>query len=224
MPPATATATAATATPNAGGYPAVLQAATPQLADFLALLERPGPTSDLTIIAAATSGGGGGGNSRNFNVHRAILAARWPYFATLFASGLGDSGARELPLPDIDPDDLQVLLRFVYGGELVVASRKQTHSCAALADRLLLPQAVGLLQEHLLSTLSVDTIIADLMWAAGLPDPLQWELFVSMLDFCGADVEEELPLGELQQLAAARPELMAQLYTARRRAAGRLRS
>ncbi|KAG2432425.1 hypothetical protein HYH02_012996 [Chlamydomonas schloesseri] len=228
--------------------------------DLLSLLDNPGPTADLTLIATAGSSasrsgadtassteeeppakkaktdagneaGAAGGlgpvtagspESRRFEVHRAILAARCPYFATLFASGMADSDTRELPLPDTDPDALAALLRFMYGGELALASRHQTRTCLVLADRLLLPKAVALLREQLLSSLSPGTIMADLIWAAG-PGGQEAALLRELMDFA-AEVVADLPEPELKQLAAAQPALMTQLLLASVRAAKRSRS
>lgn len=52
-------------------------------------------------------------HTRTFHVHRAILAARCPYFRTLFNAGMADSAASELPLPDADPDAFAVLLQWI---------------------------------------------------------------------------------------------------------------
>ena len=215
--------------------------------DFLSLLADPGPTTDLTITAtaavaggvtgagkeggskkrkadtASSNGGSTGASSSRFPVHRAILAARCPYFATHFASGLGDSNTRELHMPDTDPDALAALLRFVYGGELRVASREQASRCLALADRLLLPKAAGLLRAHLLATLSPATVMADLTWAAGLAEGQgQAELLTGLVDYA-AEQEADIAEEQVEQLAAAQPALMAKLFTARVQAAKRCR-
>ncbi|KAG2447515.1 hypothetical protein HYH02_007439 [Chlamydomonas schloesseri] len=212
--------------------------------DLLALLDHPGPTTDFTVIATAdapAAGGGGGtaaaeakaadgaaagdgdsmNSSRRFEVHRAILAARCPYFATLFDSGMDDSGARELTLPDTDPDALAALLRYIYGGSLTVTCREHARSCLQLADRLLLPKAAAMLRRHLLSTLSVSTVMPDLLWAVSAA-PNDEELLTAAVDFAAA-AEPDLPEQWLEQLAeAAPPALVARLFTACRRAARRV--
>ena len=225
--------------------------------DLLSLWKRPGPTSDLIIIATAPAGAAaavaanptaevlgtgagaaatikpttataaadGGGSScgpsntgmRRFDVHRAIVAARCPYFATLFDSGMRDSSARELPLPDTDPAALEPLLHFMYGGGLTVTTRQQARSSLELADRLLLPKVAALLRTHLLSTVTVASVVQEVLWAA---DAAQTELLTGLLDFA-AEAEADLPERDLQQLAAQQPALMAQLFTAARRAAKR---
>ncbi|KAG2433588.1 hypothetical protein HYH02_012519 [Chlamydomonas schloesseri] len=241
-------ATAAAAAAGRGGgraYPTNLEdgiaSRSDMGSDFLSLLNNPGPTSDLTILATApgvvvvkeepkkgkkrktSAASSCSSNStkglRRFPVHRAVLAARCPYFAMHFASGMRDSKTRELHMPDTDPDALAALLRFVYGGKLTVTSREHARCCFELADRLLLPKAVALLREHLLSTLSTSEIFEDLTWAADMDDG-QEELLTGMVDFA-AEAQEELPQAAVADLAATHPALVAQLFTARARAATR---
>ncbi len=126
-----------------------------------------------------SSGGGGGGGSggdadpakgsvpRSFHVHRAVLAARCPFFRTLFNAGMADSAARELPLPDADPDAFAVLLRYMYGGEVPPCERAVHRAVIPLCDTLLLFDLKTALEAELVRTADEDTIAADLLWAAG---------------------------------------------------------
>ncbi len=155
-------------------------------AGFLSLLdEDPGATSDLTVIVGggngsaaggsgsssnSSSGGGDGSSSslpRSFRVHRAVLAARCPFFRTLFNAGMADSAVRELPLPDADPDAFAVLLRYMYGGRVPLCERAVHRAAVQLCDTLLLPQVKEALERRLVESADGDTIAADLLWAAG---------------------------------------------------------
>ncbi len=160
--------------------------------DFLSLLDDPDGTSDLTIIVGGGNGsaaggngsgsdgsGGAGGSSeaaepgdsgqplRSFRVHRAVLAARCPFFRTLFNAGMADSAARELPLPDADPDAFAVLLRYMYGGEVPPCERAVHRAAVPLCDTLLLPKVKEELERQLVESAGAETITADLLWAAG---------------------------------------------------------
>ncbi len=155
-------------------------------ADFLALLEDPGATSDLTIMVGGGNGSAAGGNAsgsagssggattpsgsgqpqQSFRVHRAVLAARCPFFRTLFNAGMADSTARELPLPDADPDAFAVLLRYLYGGEVPPCERAVHRASVPLCDTLLLPKVKEALEEELVETADASTIVGDLLWAA----------------------------------------------------------
>ncbi len=154
-------------------------------ADLLALLDHdPCSTSDLTVIvgggnvsaagghASNNSGGGsGGGNGgclpRSFRVHRAVLASRCPFFRTLFNAGMADSAARELTLPDADPDAFAVLLRYMYGGVVSLCERAVHRAAVSLCNTLLLPEVKEALEKVLVETANAETITGDLLWAAG---------------------------------------------------------
>ncbi len=104
---------------------------------------------------------------RSFRVHRAVLAARCPFFRTLFNAGMADSAARELPLPDADPDAFAVLLRYLYGGHVPLCERAVHRAAIPLCDTLLLPKVKDALEQKLVKSANADTITADLLWAAG---------------------------------------------------------
>ncbi|KXZ54801.1 hypothetical protein GPECTOR_4g872 [Gonium pectorale] len=124
--------------------------------DFLALLDSPGATSDLTLLAGG----------RSFPVHRLILAARCPYFKTLFESGFGDSGARELELPDVDPHAVALLLRCIYG-DTPFCPERLLMPAAELADQWLLTDTRDALYQRIAATANATTIVRDLLWTEG---------------------------------------------------------
>ncbi len=105
-------------------------------------------------------------HQRSFRVHRVVLAARCPFFRTLFNAGMADSAARELPLPDADPDAFAVLLRYMYGGEVPPCERAVHRAAVPLCDMLLLPKVKEALVEVLVANMDASTIVADLLWAA----------------------------------------------------------
>ncbi|GLC39665.1 ubiquitin-specific protease ubp15 [Pleodorina starrii] len=169
--------------------------------DILALLDNPGPTSDLTLIAAG---------GRSFPVHRAILVARCEFFKTMFASDVGDAAsARELPLPDADPDALALLLRFIYGGVLDKCEHDQLKPAMELADFLRLVWVCAKLQQRLLDTVTQDTLAEDLLWAEGRGDE---DTLTALVRLCvrkfaatGADAIADV-------LAERSPKLLARLF------------
>ncbi|KAG2493623.1 hypothetical protein HYH03_008140 [Edaphochlamys debaryana] len=169
-------------------------------ADLLALLDDPGPTSDVTLIAG----------ERRFEAHRAILAARCPYFRTLFASGFRDGGAREVALPDAQPDALSLLLRFMYGGELGACGWDVLRPAVDLADRLLLPAAKEALQQRIVDTTTADTILADAAWAERMGHAA---LAAALVDAYPA-LAKAVPASAVLELAGSNPQLLAQLLVA----------
>ncbi|GLC41603.1 ubiquitin-specific protease ubp15 [Pleodorina starrii] len=131
------------------------KAASSVTTDLLTLLQDPGPASDLTL----TAGG------RSFPVHRAILAARCEFFKTMFASGFDDSTSKQVAMPDTDPDALQLLLRFIYGGVLDSCPQALLKPAAELADRLRLTDALVELEDCILNGTGPESIVDDMLWA-----------------------------------------------------------
>ncbi|GLC53005.1 ubiquitin-specific protease ubp15 [Pleodorina starrii] len=131
------------------------KAASSVTTDLLTLLQDPGPASDLTL----TAGG------RSIPVHRAILAARCDFFKTMFASGFDDSTSKQVAMPDTDPDALQLLLRFIYGGVLDSCPQALLKPAAELADRLRLTDALVELEDCILNGTGPESIVDDMLWA-----------------------------------------------------------
>ncbi|KXZ54802.1 hypothetical protein GPECTOR_4g873 [Gonium pectorale] len=167
--------------------------------NFLALLDSPGATSDLTLLAGG----------RSFPVHRLILAARCPYFKTLFESGFGDSGARELELPDVDPHAVAITLRCIYGDEPACPQRLLIPA-AELADLWLLTDVRDALYERIAATANSATIARDLLWAEGRSGT---EALVGQLEEVFASLADEMKQEDMAALEA-KPPLMTRLLVA----------
>ncbi|PNH00141.1 ARM REPEAT PROTEIN INTERACTING WITH ABF2, partial [Tetrabaena socialis] len=100
-------------------------------ADLAALLDQqPDDTADVAVLLGG----------RTFHAHRVILSARCDYFRQLLGGSFAEGGARQLSLPDADPDAFAVVLRFVYAGTAADIPATQAQAVAELADRLLLPE------------------------------------------------------------------------------------
>ncbi|KXZ54803.1 hypothetical protein GPECTOR_4g874 [Gonium pectorale] len=169
--------------------------------DFLALLDSPGATSDLTLLAGR----------RSFPAHRAILAARCPYFKALFESGLSDADAREVAVPDeASPDAVALLLRAIYG-DAPACAPELLKPAAELADRWLLAGARDALHEHIGLVSSSETVIADLLWAEGRGGA---EALVGQLESVYVSCAGEVPEADIEGLADANPRLLARLLKA----------
>ena len=65
--------------------------------------------SDVTLLV--------GPNQDPIKVHRVILAAHFEYFRSMFSTGLKESTSAEVRLPFIGPEDLRLMLKYVYRGE-----------------------------------------------------------------------------------------------------------
>jgi len=73
-----------------------------------------GLMSDMTLIA----GGGDGTREKEFPVHKVILALRCNFFNIMFSGPYAESSASEIHLPDVEPDALDVVLKYIYTGAI----------------------------------------------------------------------------------------------------------
>ncbi|KXZ54811.1 hypothetical protein GPECTOR_4g882 [Gonium pectorale] len=174
--------------------------------DFLALLDSPGATSDLTLLAGG----------RSFPVHRLILTARCPYFKTLFESGFGDRGARELKLGDADPGAVALLLRSIYGGAAACPS-ELLKPAAELADQWLMTETRDGLYEAIAEASSSATITADLLWAESRDGSGGGPTAAALLGQLEAKYvlfAAHVTMEDAQALAESNPELAGRLLVA----------
>lgn len=69
--------------------------------------------SDVTISASG----------KEFKAHKAILAARSPMFRGMFSHDMKESKFNRVEVPDVDPDVLSEMLRFIYTGKSILEAR-----------------------------------------------------------------------------------------------------
>lgn len=55
---------------------------------------------------------------KEFKVHRAILAARSPYFSTMFTTYIQEAASNEFELKDVDAGTFKEFLNFIYTGRI----------------------------------------------------------------------------------------------------------
>lgn len=55
---------------------------------------------------------------REIRAHRLILSAASPYFEAMFMSGLREKDQEEVEIHSVDEKHLQLLVEFIYSGEL----------------------------------------------------------------------------------------------------------
>jgi len=80
------------------------------MASFVPLPNKPTEFADVTIVL--------GGTVRYF-AHKVVLCSRSAYFRALFLNGMKETGTEEISIDDnVDPTVFQILLRWIYTGEL----------------------------------------------------------------------------------------------------------
>lgn len=147
-----------------------------RLSDDLEELFKSQEFSDVTICA----------NRREFKAHKAILAARSPMFRGMFSHDMKETKFNRVEVPDVDPDVLQEMLRFIYTGKCLLEPRlqnkeqkeqeKEQHLAIELlqaANKYQLDRLKLICEEALYKTLSADSVaeilaLADLYNASQL--------------------------------------------------------
>ncbi|EFJ48277.1 hypothetical protein VOLCADRAFT_91019 [Volvox carteri f. nagariensis] len=179
--------------------------------DLASLLAFPGGSEDVEVAVGG----------RSFLCHRLILAARCLYFRRLFAGGFADSGARQVVLQDADADAFELLLRYMYTGDMGFPPH-MLRPVAELADRLLLSQVVHHVHRRLLAAAQPGSVVDDMLWAHqhGFED-----LLVVLKEWYLSHQAEVLAAAgdSVRQLVVAAPSLMYDLHCATVRQVGRRR-
>ncbi|KPP57969.1 actin-binding protein IPP-like [Scleropages formosus] len=85
---------------------------------------------------------------RRFAVHRLVLAASSPYFAALFAGGMSEVNKEEVHILGLEADVFEILLDFIYTGEVNVTVENVQELMVA-ADMLQLSEVVTICCEFL---------------------------------------------------------------------------
>merc|ERR1711908_177595 len=109
-------------------------------------------------------------------VHAAILAARSPVFAKMFASDVREGRGREVPLADLEAAAVQGLVTFLYTGKTPrgsLDSEERTVALLQAAHRLEVPSLVEMCARSLAGRLSINSVsgtlkVADTFGCAGL--------------------------------------------------------
>jgi hypothetical protein len=115
------------------------------------------PTFATTTTSSSSSSTSSSTTASAYQVHRFVLAARSPYFAALFSSGMRDAHDSKLRFDDIDADAMLAFLHYVYND---VVSDELIETCAVqtliLACRFQVPRLAQLLSTVIGENLTPD--------------------------------------------------------------------
>ncbi|XP_063056980.1 BTB/POZ domain-containing protein 8 isoform X2 [Engraulis encrasicolus] len=103
----------------------VLEAASGLGADLLALFQR-GEACDITIQVG----------DKHFSAHRAVLCARSQYFRAMLCGSWMESSRQSITLQGLGPDEMEVLLHFMYGAILDLPPGSNISQVVIAADML----------------------------------------------------------------------------------------
>jgi len=98
--------------------------------------------------------------------HKNILAARCPYFDTMFSTGLKESTTGTIEVTDVDVTTFQHLLSFIYSGRLSAdLSFSESASLLQVSDQYLMPELKRRCAAALERTLTPDNVQTYLVYA-----------------------------------------------------------
>ena len=104
--------------------------------------------------------------------HKVILAARSPYFESMFRSGMKESIANEVVIPDVDPDVFAKMLQFLYSG---VAPLDTSEGLLVAADKYAVEDLKEICETTLVSRLNGENVAEFLLLAEKHNCPLLLE-------------------------------------------------
>jgi speckle-type POZ protein len=130
-------------------------------------------------------------NGQTFHAHRAVLAARSPFFKTKFFGSGADTTSSNINLDEIEPATFKVLLKFIYTGALpgddglgCSPPLEMFHHLFAAADKYGLHRLKLICAQKLWENVSLDSI-ANTLDSAEMYNCL--ELKTKCIDFLVAD-------------------------------------
>ncbi|CAH8566772.1 unnamed protein product [Heterobilharzia americana] len=145
---------------------------------------------------------------RQFEAHKAILAARSPVFAAMFGHGMEESRANRVEITDMEPDTVAEILRYIYTGQ-VVGMDRLAHELLAAADKYQLERLKTMCEEALVESLSVENA-CDIFGLADMHNAEQ--LKVHTLEFIMLHAHDVCETEGYEQLVRHRPRLLNECF------------
>ncbi|KAK4470078.1 hypothetical protein MN116_006542 [Schistosoma mekongi] len=145
---------------------------------------------------------------RQFEAHKAILAARSPVFAAMFGHGMEESRANRVEITDMEPDTVAEVLRYIYTGQ-VVGMNRLAHELLAAADKYQLERLKIMCEEALVESLSVENA-CDIFGLADMHNAEQ--LKAHTLEFIMLHAHDVCETEGYEQLVRHRPRLLNECF------------
>ncbi|CAH0407321.1 unnamed protein product [Chilo suppressalis] len=188
---------------NISGQSNVMQFKVPEcrLSDDLGALFDNERFSDVTLAVGG----------REFQAHKAILAARSPVFAAMFEHEMEERKRNRVDITDVDHEVLREMLRFIYTGRAPNLD-KMADDLLAAADKYALDRLKVMCEEALCLSLSVETA-ADTLILADLHSADQ--LKAQTIDFINTShATDVMDTAGWKNMISSHPHLIAEAFRA----------
>jgi len=145
---------------------------------------------------------------KEFQAHKAVLAARSPVFAAMFEHEMEERKQNRVEIADVDVDVLREMLRFIYTGK-ASSLEKMADDLLAAADKYALERLKVMCEEALCQGLSVENA-ADVLILADLHSADQ--LKAQAIDFINAHATDVMETCGWKAMVNSHPHLVAEQY------------
>ncbi|ESO05924.1 hypothetical protein HELRODRAFT_93853 [Helobdella robusta] len=171
-----------------------------QLSDDMGQLFERSNFSDFTLCVG----------ERMFHVHKAILAARSAVFNAMFEHEMKERKQNKVDVPDVDPEAMAELLRYIYTGKAPNLN-KMADYLLAVADKYALDRLKVMCEEALCNSLTVETV-SDVFVLADLHSADQ--LKTHAIDFINSHATDVMDTNGWKEMVVNHPHLVAEAFRA----------
>ncbi|XP_059478653.1 speckle-type POZ protein B isoform X2 [Neocloeon triangulifer] len=185
---------------NISGQSNAIQFKVPEcrLSDDFGLLFENQKFSDVTLAVAG----------REFQAHKAILAARSPVFAAMFEHEMEERKHNRVEIADVDHEVLREMLRFIYTGRATCLD-KMADDLLAAADKYALDRLKVMCEEALCTNLSIENV-ADTLILADLHSADQ--LKAQAIEFINTHATDVMETAGWKSMVQSHPHLIAEAF------------
>ncbi|XP_018024879.1 protein roadkill isoform X2 [Hyalella azteca] len=148
--------------------------------------------------------------AREFQAHKALLAARSPVFAAMFSHEMEERKHNRVEIMDVEPEVLHEMLRFIYTGKSNNLTRMADDLLAA-ADKYALDRLKVMCEEALCTNLSTENV-ADVLILADLHSADQ--LKAQAIDFINTHATDVMETTGWKAMISSHPHLIAEAFRA----------
>ncbi|XP_043495831.1 speckle-type POZ protein isoform X2 [Polistes fuscatus] len=171
-----------------------------RLPDDLGLLFENQKFSDVTLTVCG----------REFQAHKAILAARSPVFSAMFEHEMEERKQNRVDITDVEQEVLREMLRFIYTGK-ASNLEKMADDLLAAADKYALERLKVMCEEALCGSLAIDNA-ADILILADLHSADQ--LKAQAIDFINTHATDVMDTSGFKSMVNSHPHLIAEAFRA----------